>query len=199
MSDSKVYKIRVNGAEYGADDKASAEALAELLGGEVFTTSRKEALAHVRTITAKPDFPPVLNDMLSMIKETVIDEVTAHSLMTESVWRVTVQYDSKRESWYSEVKNLASGPEVYNQTTGEKYDSVCHARWSYSRSCAVKYLANGIFKDDKFSKNKPEVILNAEAKAKATANAVAEAAEDTIPVLMESGMSEEEARASLPI
>ena len=155
MSENKVYKVKVNGSEYGADDKASAEALAELLGGEVFTTTRKEALARIRKVTAKPDFPPVLNDMLASVKSTIVAEVKENSLMAESVWRVTVQYDSEYDTWYSEVKNLANGPKVYNQTTGEEYSSIAHARWSYNKSCAVKYLANGIFKDDKFGKKRP--------------------------------------------
>ena len=155
MSEQVVYKVRVDGSEYGADDKASAEALAELLGGEVFSTTRKEALARIRKVTAKPDFPPVLNDMLAEVKATVVRELTEHEMVEGSCFRVTVQYDSKNKGWYAEVKNFGndSGP-VYNQTTGEKYTSVAHARWEHGKSCAVKYLNNGI-SEDKFGKNKP--------------------------------------------
>lgn len=155
MSEQVVYKVKVNGSEYGADDKASAEALAELLGGEVFTVGRKEALAHVRTITAKPDFPPVLNDMLASIKVTIDTALTSNGLINGSVYRVIAQYDSKRETWYAEIKNLAGGPEVYNQVTGEKYASICHARWEHGKGCAVKYLSNGVSGTDKFGKGKP--------------------------------------------
>ena len=157
MSEQVVYKVKVNGSEYGADDKASAEALAELLGGEVFTTSRKDALAHIRKVTAKPDFPPVLNDMLAEVKETIVHELTMHGLVEGSCFRMIVQYDSKGKGWYSEVKNFGnnSGP-VYNQVTGEKYPSIAHARWENGKSCAVKYLANGVnAKGDKFGKGKP--------------------------------------------
>jgi len=150
-----VYKVRVGSQEYGADDKASAESLAELLGGEVFTTSRKEAMAHVRLITAQPDYPPVLANMVATIKETMTSEIKATGLLDGSCYRVIAQYDSHHHTWYLEVKDLANGPEVYNQTTGEKYASICNARWEHGKSCGVKYLSNGINSEDKFGKAKP--------------------------------------------
>jgi len=155
-SENVVYKVRVNGQEYGADDKASAESLAELLGGEVFTTSRKEALAHVRTITAEPEYPPALAHMLVTLKDTIVSELADNGMVEGSCWRVILQYDSKRNTWYDEVKNFGndSGP-VYNQTTGEKYPSIAGARWENGKTCAVKYLNNGISGDDKFGKSKP--------------------------------------------
>lgn len=156
MSDQKVYKVRVNGAEYGADDKASAKALAELLEGEVFSVSRKDALSHVRTITATPDYPPALANMVAEVKTVITSQIAGAGLMDGSCFRVIAQYDSKGKGWYFEVKNLANGPTVYNQTTGEKYPSVVHARWEHGRTCAVKYLSNGISGDDKFSKTVPE-------------------------------------------
>lgn len=154
MSENVVHKVKVNGSEYGADDQASAMALAELLGGEVFTVSRKAALSHVRTITATPDYPPVLANMVADVKSAIISELTENGFLDGSVFRVIAQYDSKSKGWYFEVKDLANGPMVYNQATGEKYPSICHARWENDKSCAVKYLANGITKD-KFSKNRP--------------------------------------------
>ena len=170
MSENLVYKVKVDNQVYGADDKASATSLAELLGGEVFTASRKDALAHIRVITATPGYPPVLNDMLAEVKSTIISEITEHEMMIESCWRVIAQFDSKSGGWYAEVKNLADGPVVYNQRTGEKYASICHARWDHDKSCAVKYLANGI-NDDKFGKSKPEIVLKAEAASKTKATA----------------------------
>jgi len=155
MSENVVYKVRVGSQEYGADDKASAESLAELLGGEVFTTSRKEALAHVRTITAEPEYPPALANMLASVKSTIVSEITDNGLMNGSCFRVIAQYDSEHAVWYAEVKNLADGPIVYNQTTGEKFPSICQARWSHGKTCAVKYLSNGINGEDKFGKTKP--------------------------------------------
>ena len=158
-NENVVYKVRVNGSEYGADDQASADALAKLLGGEVFTTSRKEALAHVRTITAQPDYPPVLSPMVATLKSTITEEIAAAGLMEGqtrdgSCFRVILQYDSGRDAWYTEVKDLANGPVVYNQTTGEKFPSIIHARRTHGKSCAVKYLSNGI-SDDKFGKAAP--------------------------------------------
>lgn len=156
MSESQVvYKVKINGSEYGADDEASASALAELLGGAVFTMTRKEALSHVRTITKVADYPPALSNMLALLKDTIIVETDKAGLLGESCWRVTLQYDGRNEHWYSEIKNLADGPIVYNQVTGEKYQSIVHARWQHGKSCAVKYLANGISGEDTFRKSKP--------------------------------------------
>ena len=154
MSDQKVYKVRVNGSEYGADDQASADALAELLGGEVFSVSRKAALSHVRTITAQPDYPPMLAGMVAEVKSTIKREVEASGMLEGSCFRVIAQYDRKGNGWYFEVKNLVNGPVVYNQTTGESFPSIAHARWTHGKSCAVKYLSNGI-SDDKFGKTVP--------------------------------------------
>ena len=155
MSEQVVYKVRVGSQEYGADDKASAESLAELLGGEVFTTSRKEALAHVRTITAEPEYPPALAEMLASVKNTIVSEIIDNGLMSGSCFRIIAQYDSQNKAWYAEVKDLAAGPVVYNQVTGEKFSSICQARWSHGKTCAVKYLSNGINGEDKFGKAKP--------------------------------------------
>ena len=154
-NENVVYKVRVNGQEYGADDQASAESLAELLGGEVFTATRKEALAHVRTITATPEYPPALADMIASVKSTIIAELTENGFLDGSCFRVIAQYDSQSKAWYAEVKDLAAGPAVYNQTTGEKFPSVCAARWAHGKTCAVKYLNNGVSGEDKFGKNKP--------------------------------------------
>ena len=156
MSENQmVYKVRANGSEFGADDEASAEALAGLLGGVVFTVTRKEALSHVRTITKVADYPPTLSNMLANIKSTIIAEVKENDLMNESCWRIVAQYDSENEVWFSEIKNLANGPVVYNQVTGEQYQSIVHARWQHGKSCDVKYLANGIKGEDAFRKSKP--------------------------------------------
>ena len=155
MSENLVYKVRVGSQEYGADDQASAESLAELLGGEVFTTSRKEALAHVRTITAEPEYPPVLANMLASVKSTIVNEIIDANMLKDSCWRLIAQYDSENQSWYIELKDMAAGPAVYNQVTGEKFPSICQARWSHGKTCAVKYLANGINGEDKFGKSKP--------------------------------------------
>ena len=192
MSENVVYKVRVGSQEYGADDKTSAESLAELLGGEVFTTSRKEALAHVRTITAEPEYPPALAEMLANVKSTIVSEITGAGLMNGSCFRVIAQYDSQNTAWYAEVKDLASGPAVYNQVTGEKFPSICQARWSHGKTCAVKYLSNGINGEDKFSKGKPAAAVIA------SDNATKAAAEVTTKSLMKDGMTREEAISSLP-
>lgn len=151
---NEMYAVKVNDESVMAPSLAAAEAIASALGGSVVTLSRKEALSAVRTATKTPEYPPVLADMLALLKDTIVIETDKAALLDGSVWRIVLQYDSKNAAWYTEVKNLAAGPTVYNQVTGEKYPSICHARWSHGKPCDVKYLGNGI-SEDKFGKSNP--------------------------------------------
>jgi len=152
-----MFAVKVNGESVMAPSLAAAEAIAAALGGSVVTLSRKDALASVREATKTPEYPPELSEMLICLKDTIIGETDTHGLLDDSVWRIALQYDSKYTTWFSEVKNLAAGPTVYNQVTGEKYASICHARWQHGKSCDVKYLSNGISKD-KFGKTPPASV-----------------------------------------
>lgn len=141
MSESNsMYAVKVNGEKIMAPSQEAAQAIAAALGGSVITLSRKEALASVREATKVPEYPPALADMLTSLKDTILIGTDEASLLEGSCWKVILQYDSKNAAWYSEVKNLANGPVVYNQTTGEKYPSAVQARWENGLSCAVKYL-----------------------------------------------------------
>ena len=151
---NSMYAVSVNSEKVMAPSLAAAEAIAAALGGSVVTLSRKEALASVREATKVPEYPPVLGHMLADVKATILREIDANNLLADSCWRVILQYDASHDAWYTEVKNLAAGPTVYNQVTGEKYASVCHARWSHGKTCDVKYLSNGI-SEDKFGKANP--------------------------------------------
>jgi len=149
-----MYSVKVNGESVMAPSQAAAEAIAAALGGTVVTVSRKEALSAVRTATKIAEYPPVLTDMLTLIKDTLVIETDKAGLLEGSCWQVLARYDSKHEVWYNEVKDLAAGPTVYNQTTGEKYTSIVNARWQHGKDCSVKHLRSGI-NDDKFGASKP--------------------------------------------
>jgi len=151
-----MYAVRVNGEKVMAPSQAAAEAIASALGGSVITLSRKEALSAVREATKVAEYPPVLADMLASVKSTIIAETKENDLLEGSCWRLILQYDSKNATWYTELKNFGNGNgPVYNQVTGERYQSIAHARWENGKSCDVKYLNNGIKGDDKFGKTKP--------------------------------------------
>jgi len=153
---NSMFAVQVNGERVMAPSQAAAEAIASALGGSVITLSRKEALSAVREATKIPEFPPALSDMLACLKDTIIGETDKHDLLNDSCWRVILQYDSKNAAWYTELKNFGNGNgPVYNQVTGEKYQSIAHARWENGKTCDVKYLNNGIKGDDKFGKTKP--------------------------------------------
>lgn len=154
MSESKVYKVKVNGSEYGADDKASAEALAELLGGEVFTVSKQEAISHVRAITKVDPIPSRFTDF-------VADTMNAlDALLDEGeCWQLTIRRDKNADAWYRNMKDEELDGPVYDEN-GTEFSSYAAARWEYGQKCSVQYLKNGIRKAGnkllKFSKSKPK-------------------------------------------
>lgn len=154
MSESKVYKVKVNGSEYGADDKASAEALAELLGGEVFTVSKQEAISHVRAITKTDPIPSRFADFVADVGE-MLDVI----LEDGECWQLTVRRDKKADAWYRNMKDETLDGPVYDEN-GAKFDSYAAARWEYGQKCNVQYLKNGIRKAGnkslKFGKSKPK-------------------------------------------
>lgn len=153
---NSMYAVKVNGESVMAPSLAAAEAIAAALGGSVIEVSRKEALASVREATKTPEFPPALAHMLELVKNTITVETGQADLLRDSCWRLILQYDSRNGIWYTELKNFGSdnGP-VYNQVTGERYQSIAHARWENGKTCDVKYLNNGIKGNDKFGKTKP--------------------------------------------